>query len=137
MKNIASTSKPYMILTPLAYASTTSGTGIKVTPGELYDAVAIALIGAVSGTPDSFTCVITVEESATVNGTYDTLATFATATAATEVSSVQVTINPAKPYIRATATLAFVNGTSPKVNVGVALLVKQSTATDSNMTALS
>lgn len=135
-KNIAASVKPYMILTPSAMAATASGTGLKVTPGELYDAVAIALIGATSGTPDSFTVAITVENSATVGGTYTTIGTFATAVTASETGQIQITIDPTKPFIRATATIAFVNGTSPKINVGVVLLVRQSVNSDSNLQAL-
>ena len=129
--------KAYQILIPAANAATVHGVGLQVTPGEQYDAIAVASLGAVTGTPDSFTCVITVEESATVNGSYDTLATFATGTGTTNVAHVPVTINPAKPFIRATATLAFVNGTSPKLIVDVVLLVQQIDATDSNLEVLS
>lgn len=131
--------KPYQILIPAANAATVHGVGLNVIPGEspAYDAIAIASLGAVTGTPDSFTVVITVEESATLNGTYDTLGTFATATGVGNCGTLPIKINPAKPYVRATATIAFVNGTSPKIIVDCVLLVRENVASDTNATALS
>lgn len=136
--NLAPLFKPYNILIPVAQTATAHGVGLNVIPGEspAYDAIAIATLGAVTGAPDSFTVAITVEESATVGGTYDTIGTFVTATAGGEISTLPVTIKPAKPFIRATATIAFVNGTTPAIPVDVVLLVRENVATDSNETAL-
>lgn len=130
--------KPYQILIPISRTATGSGVGVQVTPGENadYQAIAIASLGAVTGSPSSFTAVITVEESATVNGSYTTNTTFATATGTGNIGTLPVKINPAKPFIRATATLAFVAGTTPAVIVDVVLLMKENVATDSNETTL-
>lgn len=143
MKQLAPQVKAYNILPAKAQTATASGTGLQVTPGNspAGDAIAIANIGAVTGAPSTVSCIITVEESATVGGTYDTLATFATiatvVAAGGEISHLPVTINPAKPFIRATATISFSGGTSPAINVGVSLLVKQNVSSDSNEAALS
>lgn len=133
MRDVASSVNPFLILSGQALTATASGTGVNVTPSELFDAMAVAVIGVATGTPTSFTVVITIENSATVNGTYTTLATIpGTATVAGQTGSVQVKVNPLKPFIRATATIVFVGGTSPAINVAVALLVRQSVSTDSN-----
>lgn len=135
---IATMVKPYQLIAPQALAAaTTHGTGVQVTPGELKDGMATVNIGATSGTPDSFTVVVTIEESATLNGTYDTLVTFDTATGQNEVATKPITLNPAKPFIRATVVTAFVNGTSPKVGVGVVLHQQEVDETASNEGALS
>lgn len=135
---IATMVKPYQLIAPqLLGAATTHGTGKQITPGELKDGVAVVSIGAVAGTPDSFTVVVTIEESATLNGTYDTLATFDTATAANEIATKPIVFNPAKPFVRATVVTAFVNGTSPTVAVGVNLLEQQVAESTSNEGALS
>lgn len=137
MKNYAAALKPYLILTPLAQAATASGTAKQFTPGELKDAIAVVLVGATSGTPDSFTVVVTIEQSATSGGSYTATATLPTNTTANQVGTQQVILDQTKPWVRATATIAFVNGTSPKINVGVALLVAQVVASDSNLGILS
>ena len=139
MPNAIAKYKPVQLLIAKAQTATAHGVGVNVVPGESpeYDAIAIASLGAVTGAPDSFTVVITVEESATSGGTYATIATFATATGAGNVGSVPFTINPAKPFIRATATIAFVNGTTPAIPVDVVALIHESVASDTNETALS
>ena len=136
--NLAPLFKTFQILAPKAQTATASGTGKNVIPGESpsYDAIAVVQNGAATGTPTSYTLVVTVEESATVNGTYDTLATFGTITADNQISHLPVKINPAKPFIRATATIAFVGGTSPALLVDCALLVNENVASDSNEPAL-
>jgi len=138
MPNSIDQYKPVQLLIPLPQAATAHGVAVNVVPGEspAYDAIAIVSLGAVTGTPDSFSVIVTIEESATSGGTYDTLATFATATGTTNVASKPFTINPAKPFIRATATIAFVNGTSPKIPVDVIALIHQSVATSTNEGAL-
>lgn len=134
MENLAPLFKSYGILLPKAQTATASGTGKNVVPGESpsYDAIAVVANGAATGSPTSYTLAVTVEESATVNGTYDTIGTFTTITGDNQVSHLPVTINPAKPFIRATATIAFVGGTSPAVLVGCTLLVRENVASDSN-----
>ena len=136
--NLAPKFKTYNVLIPKLQTATASGVGINVVPGspEL-QAIAIASLGAATGAPSSYTVIITVEESATLNGTYDTLGTFATCTGAGNIAALPVLVSPAKPFIRATATIAFVGGTSPAVPVGVVLLVPQNVNTDSNLSVLS
>lgn len=141
MEQLAPQFKSYAILPSKAYAATTSGTGLNVIPGESpsYDAVAVANVGLVTGAPSAVSVIITVESSATVGGTYATIATFATVAtvvAAAEVSHIPVTINPAQPFIRATATIVFTTGTSPAIPLAVTLLVRESVNTDSNEAAL-
>lgn len=127
MDQLADKVLAYGILHAKDQSATASGTGLQVTPGQNadYDAVAVLDVGAATGTPTSYTLDVTVEESATVNGTYDTLATFGQVTADNQVAHLPVVINPAKPFIRATATIAFTGGTSPTIPVSVVLLVRQ------------
>lgn len=137
--NLAPLFKSVGILLPKALTATASGTPVLITPGENadYEAIAVVQNGAATGSPTSYTLAVTVEESATSGGTYDTIATFTTITADNQVSHLPVKINPAKPYIRATATIAFVGGTSPAVVPAVALLMKENVASDSNEPTLS
>lgn len=142
MKQLAPQFKAYNILPAKAQTATASGTGLQITPGNspAYDAVAIANVGAVTGAPSVVSVIITVEASATVGGTYSTIGTFATiatvVAAGGEVSHIPVTLDPSKPFVRATATISFTTGTSPAINVGVTLLVKQNVSSDSNLAAL-
>jgi hypothetical protein len=130
--------KPVQLLIPIAHTATGSGVAVNVIPGEspAYDAIAVVSLGAATGSPTSYTVDVTIEESATSGGTYDTIATFDTATGTKKVASKPFTINPAKPYIRATATIAFVSGTSPAIPVDVVALIHESVATSSNEGAL-
>jgi len=134
---IAPSIKVYSIYPALLNAAATvSGTGLQVTPGENpdFDAAVIVNVGAATGTPDSYTATITIEECATVGGSYTTNKALTVITAAGSVHTA-IRVNPAKPFIRATAVIAFVNGTSPKLPIAVDLLVKQTVASDSNATA--
>ena len=142
MKQLAPQFKAYAIQPAKALTATASSTGVQVTPGNSpsYDAVIVANIGAVTGAPSAVSCALVVEESATSGGTYTTntaFATIATVVAASEVSHLPITINPAKPFVRVTATISFTGGTSPTIPVAVTLLVKQNVASDSNESALS
>lgn len=142
MKQLAPQFKAYNILPAKSQTATASGTGLQVTPGNspAYDAVAVVNVGAVTGAPATVSVIVTIEESATVGGTYTTNTTFATiatvVAAGGEISHLPVVINPAKPFVRATATIVFTSGTSPAINIGVSLLVKQSVSSDSNEAAL-
>jgi len=137
MRDIASMYKPIQLIAPIAMTATVTGVGQLITPNEDTDAVAVVQLGAVAGTPDSFTAVVTIEASATLNGTYTVLSTFATATAGAQIGTKQVVLPiVSKPYVRAKVTIAFVNGTTPSFVCGVSLLVKQNTNTSSNQTAL-
>lgn len=141
MKQLSPQFKTYTILAAKAQTATASGAAVQVTPGNSpsFDAVAIANVGLVTGAPSAVSVIITVEESATSGGTYDTLATFATVAtvvATAEASHIPVVINPAKPWIRATATITFTSGTSPAIPLSVSLLVVQSVFSDANQNAL-
>lgn len=137
MEQIAPSVKSYNLYPAyLGGAATVSGTGQQVSPGgsPSYDAVAIVNVGAATGTPDSYTATITIEECATVGGSYTTNKALTVITAA-GIAHAPIRINPAKPFLRATVVLAFVNGTSPKLPVAVDLLVRQVVAQDSNAAA--
>ena len=110
---------------PAESASTVTGTGQLITPGELVDACAIVNVGAVSGTPDSFTAVVTIEQSATLNGTYAVKQTFTTITAGSQIAQKQVILDPSLPYVRAKVTLAFTGGSTPKLFNSVALMLRK------------
>lgn len=140
MQQIAPEVKVYQIAPAKAYTATASSTGLSVVPGESpsFDACAVINVGAATGTPTSYTAAIVIEESATVGGTYTTNKTVGTATNTGGAQSVHVpvTINPAKPFLRVTATIAFVGGTSPALPIGVDLLVSQQVASDGNVVAI-
>lgn len=95
---------------------------------EGFDSAALLVqVGAASGTPDSFTVIFTLQDSAD-NSTFNDLdaatyaaaglsaAAFTTITAA-GVASYAVNLQPLRRYIGVKAVVAFVNGTSPKIPV--------------------
>lgn len=139
MRSAAEKYKPYQLQAPIALTATTSGSGVQFTPGNDSgtDAVAIVSLGAIGGAPSTTSVVVTIEQSATSGGTYANRATFATATAGAEVSTLQLRLDPAKPFVRATTTITFSGGTSPSIVTGVVILVKQNNNTVNNETALS
>ena len=141
MKQRAPQVKAYTILAPKAQTATASGVGLQVTPGNSpsYDAIAVVSAGIVTGAPSAVSVVITIEECATVGGSYTTnttFATIATVLAAGITSHLPITINPAKPFLRATATITLTGGSSPAIPLSVVLLVKQNVSSDSNEVAL-
>lgn len=136
MKTVAEQYKPVQLIAPQLATSTVTGTGVSVISGAEVDAVAVVNLGAIAGTPDTTSCIVTIEESATVNGTYTTNTTFATATAGSQIGTKQIVVNRNKPFIRAKATLAFSGGTSPSIAVSCTLLVKQIVSSTASETAL-
>ena len=139
MRNASEMYKPYQLITPQLAAATVTGTGVQFTPNNDSgaDAVAVVNIGAIAGAPSATSLIVTIEQSATVGGTYTVTGTFATATAASEVSTLPVKLDTTKPFVRAKATIAFTSGTSPTIAVGVLILVKQNNNSANNATALS
>ena len=139
MRSIAEIYKTLSLITPRLATATVTGTGINVTPqnDSIIEAVALVNIGAVAGTPDSVSCIVTIEQSATVNGTYTVSGTFPTATGATKIGSQQVKLDFTKPFVRAVATIVFVGGITPSIALDVILLVRQNNGSISNVAALS
>ena len=137
MKNLASTFKPVLLIGNQSATATVTGSAVDIRPGELTDAVLIAAIGAVTGAPSTQSITIKIQNCATSGGTYTDLATFTASTAGTaQVGSVQVILDPTKPFHKAVATIAFTGGTTPAYPVAVTLLLKQADATDNNLVAL-
>lgn len=129
--------KPIQLIAAQSATATVTGTGQNVTPGELLDAMAIVSLGAPTGAPSTQSMIVKIQASATVGGTYSDLATFNTSTSGTaSVGSVQVILDPTKPFVRALATIAFTGGTAPAYPIAVTLLPRQSVATDSNLVSL-
>lgn len=119
-------------------AATVTGSAVSIAPGERTDAVLVASIGAVTGAPSTESITIKIQKSATSGGTYVDLATFTASTAGTaQVGTLAVILDPSQPFIKAVATIAFSGGSSPAYPVAVSLLVAQTVATDSNLSALS
>lgn len=131
--------KVYQLIKPQLATATVTGTGVQFTPNNdpLVDAFALANVGSAAGTPDSFTVVYTIEQSATVGGTYTVTDTFATGTTATQSSARAFKLDSSKPFVRAKATIAFVNGTTPSIAIACDIFVKQNNASTSNNSELS
>lgn len=137
MRTIAESYKPFQLITPQLATATVTGSGVLMTPGEEFDAIALVSVGAIAGTPDTTSCIVTIEASATSGGTYAAIATFAAATSATQLGSKQVLLTPvSKPYVRAVATIAFTGGTTPSIAIAVDLLVRQTVKSTSVAVAL-
>lgn len=138
MRDISSEYTPIQLLTPTLATATRTGTGQLFTPANSSDgdAVAIVHLGAVDGTPDTTSLIVTIEQSATLNGTYTVTKTFPTATAGAQIGSAQVKLDTAKPYVRAVATIAFSGGSTPSIAVGVSLLVRQTVKKSGNVATL-
>jgi hypothetical protein len=125
--NIGAGLKVVTGLAPLDNAAgTRNGTGIdRATPGGALatSCIVFGSLGAKSGTPDSLTAIYKLEDSAD-NSTGWTLYGSAGTTLTADNGSVQVDIDlrAAKRYIRVAEVIAFVNGTSPKIE-GQAVVV--------------
>jgi len=109
--------KSYIGIAPqsVSGASAINGTGIdREYQNEGFNAVLLALnVGAVSGTPTSFTLTVKLQDSAD-NSTF---ADFGTLTvvgiAASTIYQLAIDIRGARRYVRAVLTPAFTGGTSP------------------------
>lgn len=138
---LAPSVKAYAILPSISLAATGQGTGLQVTPGEAadFDAMVIVNAGAATGTPTTYSAACVVEDCDTVGGTYTTNTTVGTITNTGGAQTVHkaVRINPARPFLRLKATMAFTGGSSPAVPLAATLLVKQSVLSDSNAVAAS
>lgn len=107
-------------------AGTRNGTGIdRATPGgQLYmGAVLSGRVGAASGTPTSFSAIYKLQDSAdNSTGWADYGTAQDTVTADDGTGQVSVNLTGAKRYIRVVEVIAFVGGTTPKVE-GSAVVV--------------
>ena len=83
---------------------------------------AVANVGAVTGTPDSFIVTVKLQESDTSGGTYTDLETQSTGVISAAAGCVMVRGIRTKRYVRAVATPAFVGGTSPATTVSANVL---------------
>ena len=138
MRNVAAYYKPVQLIAPQLATATVNGSAVHIAPNEEADAVAIVNVGAIAGAPDTTSLIVTILASATSGGSYDTIATFPAATGATQIGTKAVIINTAKyAYVKATATIAFTNGTTPSIAIGVSLLSLQTVASDNNNGVLS
>lgn len=83
-----------------------------------FESVSLAVIvGADSGTPDSFTLDCVLQESDTSGSGYTDVASITQIDLEDEVETCSYNLNSLKRYIRPKFTAAFVNGSSPKLNV--------------------
>jgi hypothetical protein len=81
-------------------------------------------VGTASGTPDSFSVAGKLQESDD-NSAFSDIAGASIAAIATDASEAHVNVNLAgcKQYVRAVVTPAFVNGTSPKIEVAATIVL--------------
>lgn len=104
-------------------ATTTEGTGVDRLG---FGSVVIDVeAGAAEGTPDSFTLDISLEHSDSSGSGYEALTGSAVTqiTAASSRKRKSVSLKAAKRYIRVKPALAFVGGTTPKLNTAVVLVL--------------
>lgn len=115
---------------PIARAAgTTAGTGSlrAGADGVQRDSMVVLVpVGAATGTPDSFSVVVKIQDSAD-NSTYADYAPDGATTASVTVTAaglgqLSVDLRGARAYVRAHATVAFVNGTSPAVPCAAVLV---------------
>lgn len=139
MRSPVDSYKVYQLIKPQLATATVTGTGVQFTPNNdaKTDAFAVVNVGSTAGTPTSFTVVFTIEQSTAVGGTYTVTDTFATGATATQNSARACTLDSAKPFVRAKATIAFVDGTTPSIAISANIFVKQNNASTSNNSALS
>lgn len=121
LHNIGIHIKTAIGVVPQQFSGTTAATGSAIaTQGYLSCSIA-AVTGATSGTPDSFTLITTVEDSADGSTGWaaykpdNVTAVTNTLTAASTVAEINVDLGNSRGYIRVVQTPAFVNGTTPKV----------------------
>lgn len=136
MRKISEAYKVIQLLTPALDTATRTGTGQLFTPNELDDAMAIVNVGAVAGTPDTTSLIVTIEQSATLNGTYTVTDTFPAATSGSQIGSRGFKLDTSKPYVRAKATIAFAGGTTPSIANSVSILVKTNVNSSSTPSTL-
>jgi len=143
MRTVAQDYKPLSLIGPqVSSGSTISGSGVAITPSEEGDGVAIVHVGAIVGSPTSWSVVVTIAASATSGGTYVTLATIgspslASTNAGPEIATAALDVNTgAYAYVKATAVVTFTGGTTPSLAIGVSLLQRQTVGSTSNVGAL-
>lgn len=110
-------------------AATTNGAAIDRMPAAsragYLSATLHFVVGAPSGTPDSFTANAKLQESAdgSTGWTDITDGAVTQRTAAGTEAEVNVSLAPIKRYIRAVVVVAFVNGTSPALPVAASVVL--------------
>lgn len=118
MQKLSETVKALQLLPVQVITETTTGTGVNV---EAYndDALIVLSLGTFVSDPS---VTVTIEKSATLNGSYSTIGTFTAATAAGE-AAIGVDLTGVN-FIRAVATVT--GGTSPEIPVSVIAISKLS-----------
>lgn len=101
-------------------AATVNGTGVsRMTPGGGvgYESCVVSThLGASAGTPDSFTVIVTLEDSDAVGGTYATYSTALTTLTAINTSTTKsFDLRGAKEFVRVATVAAFVGGSTPSI----------------------
>lgn len=86
------------------------------------------VVGAATGTPDSYSVACSITECATSGGSYAAI-TGATATLTTDGTSAQIRVEGLGTgarlrYIKISMTPTFVNGTSPKALIGATAILR-------------
>lgn len=124
--NIGAGLKVVTGLVPLDNAAgTRNGTGIdRATPGGAiaHSCVVFGHNGAASGTPDSWTSIYKLQHSSDNSSFSDYGDAGTTITADNGSVQIDIDLRAAKRYIRVVETIAFVGGTTPKVE-GAAVVV--------------
>lgn len=110
-------------ITPRAQtAATVEGSGIdRCAPGDQqYQSCQLFVsVGPTTGTPDSFSVAVTMEDSAD-NLSFAAMSPAVAITTITAINTsqyVNVNLKGARRYVRAVAVVAFVGGTSPTVGI--------------------
>ena len=125
-RNIGAYIKPADSVRPQPAAASVNGQAVDRS-GYL-SAQLLAYVGATTGTPTSFTVDVKLQDSATSGGTYADL-TPAADYAVAQIVAVNllkwknVDLSKARPFIRAVATIAFVGGTSPTIQVACPIIL--------------
>lgn len=120
-RTLAEGYKAISLVRPQVATSTVTGTGVQIDSEYEDDALAIVNLGAASDT--DATCIVTIEGSDTLNGTYTVLTTFGTLTATSDNKLAAGAVNlRGYSFVRAKATIA---GTgTPSFAIDAVLLVK-------------
>lgn len=128
MRTLNENYKAYTLLSPANLTSTGQGSAVQIEENSLDDAMAIMVVGAVSGTTPTLNMEIHTSDAS--GGTYTEAATFGEVTAATKLGAVQVNLDgrnsngEEQKYVRADYTIG---GSTPNFQVCVVLLVKAAT----------
>lgn len=119
MHNLSESYKVISLIRPQVATSTVTGTGVDI---EKYSGDALAIVNLGAALTSDETCIVTIETSDTVGGTYTARLTFGTLTGTSDnkIAAGKVDLAPYK-FVRAVATIA---GTTPSFAIDVVLLIE-------------